>query len=158
LQAVKHVEQQRINTSRKDASEMKMDKYLQDKRIVKSRNASVYMYSAIQNLVPNKRKSSSSEEATTAQMSMIVVSGWELNKNQSSNFVCCHMMENGTVIPTSSVEKRNWLYLGMAKLQAKQYTCNTINNNSRTELISIESPGSMCPTDTKYYTCIQTAN
>jgi CRISPR/Cas system-associated protein endoribonuclease Cas2 len=161
---VKHEEQQRINTSRKDAREMKMDKNLQDikyKRIVKSRNSIVYMYSAIQNSVPNKTNTSSLEEATTAQMSVIVVNGWELNQNQSPNFICCHMMEDGSVIPISSSEKRNWLYLGMAKLQAKQYTCNTINNNSRTKFITIESPGSMCPTDTKYYMwwkpCFQTA-
>jgi hypothetical protein len=160
---VAHVEQHGVHTSRKDVKEMKLDKRVQDityKRIVKSRNSSVHMYSAIQtylnDFVPKKRQTPSMEDVTQAQMSMIVVSGWELNQNQSSNFICCHMMENGTVIPISSSEKRDWLYLGMAKLQAKQYTCNTINNNSRTKLMTIESPGSMCPTDTKYYTVVET--
>lgn len=84
----------------------------------------------------------------------IVLSGWESRTARGENFTCCLVYNDSLkdIFLTRLAEKRDWSYLGMAKLEVKQYVCpNPFQKAGKVPLAVSLSVGKVCPKDLRKY-------
>lgn len=84
----------------------------------------------------------------------IVMSGWESRIARNENFTCCLIYNDSLkdIFLTRLSEKRDWSYLGMAKLEVKQYVCpNPFQKKGNAPIAVTLSVGKECPKDFNQY-------
>lgn len=81
----------------------------------------------------------------------VVITGWEFQKHSNSSFKCCYILGNGTLDSENSSDKLHWLYLGKAKLQAKQYKCPVSRADVDIKMVTIALENTSCPKDQRYF-------
>jgi hypothetical protein len=119
---------------------------------IKVKNARTYLFSAIISRVETNHKKQNQTKIITKVTSTAIVTGWELGKYSSVDFKCCFRLKNDKYVSIISSNKSHWLYVGKAKLQAKQFKClinfNVEDINSITILSDINA---ICPNEKEFY-------
>lgn len=116
----------------------------------KIKNHRVYLFSAIITQIVTEQYNQTNDKPTVIESA--VVSGWELRKNYSSYFKCCFRLKNDTIVSQISSNKSHWVFVGLAKLEAKQFQCPINFDAQDIHSISILSlANDTCPESNQYY-------
>ena len=84
----------------------------------------------------------------------IILNGWEKREAHAEIFTCCLVYNDslGDIFLTKMIDKRDWSYLGMAKLEVKQYVCpNVFHKQGKAPVGITLSVGKVCPKDMNKY-------
>jgi hypothetical protein len=119
---------------------------------IKVKNARTYLFSAIISQVETNQNKHNQTKTLTKVTSPVIVTGWELGKYLSVDFKCCFRLKNDKYVLIISSNKSHWLYVGKAKLQAKQLKC-LINFNVQdiTSIRILSEINAACPKEKEFY-------